>query len=434
MLDNPRALALSSLLRWEGQGSFSNIEINTTISRSSLEKNDISLYTLLFMGVIEKKLFLDNVIKQYSNIPLERIDIETKNVLRLGIYQLVFTDKIPEYSAVDQSVSLAPKKSKGFVNALLRSFIRNERKITYPKDKWQRISIEYSVPMDVCQIFKDSYGETVAEELCTLPQPKTEICLRVNTLKSTIDNVIKELSARGIEQKISSLSSDIVMCHTQISAIKDLLDSGYVFVQDEASRIASAVVGAKKGEKIADVCACPGGKTFSMAMDMQNEGEIYASDLHENKLSLITRTAKRLGIDIIKTREQNAKEFLNEYSLAFDRVLCDVPCSGLGVIFKKPDIKYKSLDNIRNLPSVQYDILNNCSKYVKMGGILVYSTCTINKAENEDNIEKFLSEHSEFEPLDFEIGNIKSVKGGYTFLPHINGTDGFFVARMKKIK
>jgi 16S rRNA (cytosine967-C5)-methyltransferase len=205
-----------------------------------------------------------------------------------------------------------------------------------------------------------------------------------------------------------------------------------VFVQDESSKIASMLHGAQPGEIVADVCACPGGKSFSIAIDMQNKGELYSSDLHENKLNLINKGSKRLGISIINTKAQNAKEFVPEYEEKFDRVLVDVPCSGLGLIFKKPDIKYKSIDDINALPSVQYDILNNAKKYLKKGGVLVYSTCTLNAKENEQNVSKFLEENKDFEAYDFDFGDIKSTKGGYTFFPHIIGTDGFFVARLKK--
>ena len=167
---------------------------------------------------------------------------------------------------------------------------------------------------------------------------------------------------------------------------------------------------------------------------MQGKGEIFASDLHQNKLSLITKSAQRLGIDIINVKEQNAKENVEEYNGKFDRVLCDVPCSGLGIIFKKPDIKYKDINSIKSLPSVQFDILSNCSKYVKIGGSLVYSTCTIVKEENEDNIALFLEQNPCFEAVDFEIGGVKSQNGMYTFLPHITGTDGFFVAKLKRVR
>ena len=242
------------------------------------------------------------------------------------------------------------------------------------------------------------------------------------------------MTERGQAPTISKYAPDIIKCSVSIAEIKDLIDTGRVFVQDESSRICSLALGAMPNERVGDMCACPGGKTFSMAIDMENTGEIKASDLHKNKLGLIEKGAKRLGIDIISARVQNAKEYVAEYDKCFDRVLCDVPCSGLGVIYKKPEIKYKSVDNIRALPQIQYDILKNCSQYVKVGGYLVYSTCTLNRMENEENVLRFLAENDSFEPVDFTVGDASSKGGMYTFFPHITGTDGFFIAKLRRVK
>lgn len=433
-MDNPRKSALMSLVKSDTQECYTNIEINTVLSRSSFEKSDAALYALLYLGVIEKKLFLDNIIAQYSKAPIEQIDTETLNTLRLGLYQLVFTDRIPDYSAVDESVSLAPKRSKGFVNAVLRGFLRNGKKIEYPTDKWEKLSVEHSMPMEIVNLIRQSYGDEVAVKLISYQAADFDLSLRVNTLTATPCEIYEDLKKRGYSPSYSKYTDDIIKCSVPVSEIKDLIDTGKAFIQDESSRLCAKAVGAEPNERVADVCACPGGKTFSMAVDMKNKGEIKASDLHKNKLSLIEKGAKKLGIDIISTREQNAKSYLSEYEGYFDRVLCDVPCSGLGVIFKKPDIKYKSVESIKSLPEIQYDILQNCSNYVKVGGVLVYSTCTICKAENEDNIVRFLSENQSFESVDFTLGDVSSKNGMYTFLPHINETDGFFVAKLRRVK
>ena len=433
-MDNPRKLAHSSLIKSDTQECYTNIEINTVLSRASLEKSDAALYTLLYLGVMEKRLLLDKIICQYSTLPIEKIDTEALNALRLGIYQLLYTDRIPDYSAVDESVNLAPKRAKGFVNGVLRSFIRNGKAVSYPENSWERLSWESCVPLEIMEIFKASYGEQTASELLSCAKPFSELSLRVNTLKTTEGEVMAMLKDKGYESESSKIARGIVKCAAPISDIKEIIDTGYAFVQDESSRVCSLVLGAQPGERIADTCASPGGKTFSMAIDMKNEGEIIASDLHKNKLSLIEKGAKRLGINIISTKEQNAKEYVPEYEGSFDRVLCDVPCSGLGVIFKKPDIKYKSTKGMAQLPSVQYAILSNVSKYVKNGGILVYSTCTLCSSENEENIKRFLKENSDFEPLDFKVGDIVSKDGMYTFFPHVTGTDGFFVAKLRRVK
>ncbi len=430
-MENPRELALKSLIKTDTQSVFSNLEINTTLERAKLSSSDRGLYTALYLGVLEKKMSLDYVISKYSKIPVSEIDVETLNILRLGIYQLYYMDKIPDYSATNESVNLAAKKTKGFVNAIIRSFIRDGKNVQFPLEKWQRVSIEYSYPMEIIELFIKSYGEEIAYDLITKAENEKAISLRVNTLKVAVQDITDTLIAR--EDKPTCVG-DIIKTNLPIKDIKDLIDNGLVFVQDEASRICSRVVDAKPNDLILDACACPGGKTFSMSIDMENKGEILACDLHASKLSLITKGAKKLGIDIISVKEQNGKAYNEDLKDKFDKVLCDVPCSGLGIIFKKPDIKYKPIDNIMGLPSVQYEILSNCAKYVKKDGILVYSTCTLNKAENQDNVLKFLNENKNFTTLDFEVNNAKSKNGMYTFMPHIDGTDGFFVAKMKRIK
>lgn len=433
-MDNPRKLAFNSLVRADALQSFSNLEINTVISRSDMNKKNSALYTALYMGVTEKLLTLDYVISQYSSIKIDKLDIETKNALRLGLYQLMFMDKIPEYSAVSETVNLCPKRSKGYVNAMLRSFIRAEMEVEYPKDKWESLSVTSSTPPYIIDIFRRSYGDEVAEKIVNTSASHKGISLRVNTLKNSVDAVRSLLDKRNIEYNVSDLTEDIINIFAPISDIEDLIDNGYVFVQDVSSRCAAKIFGAKAGEKILDACACPGGKTFSIAIDMENKGEILACDLHKSKLSLVSNGAKRLGIDIIGVREQNGKEYCPELDGAFDRVLCDVPCSGLGVISKKPDIKYKKQESVVNLPSIQYDILSNCAKYVKVGGELMYSTCTLNIDENENVVNKFLSENDSFERVNFTLGEIKSEKGMYTFFEHITGSDGFFVAKLRRVK
>ncbi len=433
-MNNPRKLALESLVKSDSQGCFTNIEINTVLKRAKMDKSDSSLYTLLYLGVTEKRLYLDFVIGQYSKTKIKDIDIETLNAIRLGLYQLIFTDRIPDYSAVDESVNLAPKRSKGFVNAILRSFLRSNKAVNLPSDTWERASIEASVPMELVNLFRSSYGDKAALELLEYKSKDYDLSLRVNTLKATKEEIFDNLAALGLRPKYSKYACDIIKCACTVEEISHLIDTGKVFIQDESSRVCSIAVDAKRGERVADVCACPGGKSFSISIDMENEGEVYSSDLHKNKLSLVEKGACRLGIDIIKVREQNAKEYVSDYDSYFDRVLCDVPCSGLGVIFKKPDIKYKSIENITALPKIQYEILANASRYVKAGGYLIYSTCTICKEENENNVLKFLEENENFEYVDFSAGDICSQNGMYTFLPHITDTDGFFIAKLRRVK
>ncbi len=433
-MDNPRRLAFASLVRADALSSYSNIEINTVISRSELTKKNAALYTALYMGVTEKLITLDYAIAQYSSVSVNKLDIETKNALRLGFYQLMFMDKIPDYSAVSETVSICPKRSKGFVNAVLRSFLRNEKNVEYPEDEWERFSVISSTPSYIIDIFRYSYGDEATKLLLSDTEDKGGVSLRINTLKVKADEILSRLDKRGIEYKTESLCSDVIVAYAPIAELESIISSGDVFVQDIASRTAVKIFEPKAGMRILDACACPGGKSFSSAIDMENKGEIISCDLHRSKLSLIDRGAKNLCIDIIKTREQNGKEYVSELDSSFDKVLCDAPCSGLGVIRKKPDIKYKKADSVDNLPAIQLEILRNCSKYVKLGGELMYSTCTLNKRENEDIVEAFLRDNDSFEPVDFSVGSISSVCGMYTFLPYITGSDGFFVAKMRRVK
>lgn len=433
-MDKARQAAFLSLVKSDTSQSFSNIEINTVIERQNLSENEASLFTALYMGVIEKKIMLDFIISDYSKIPIGKIEVETIEALRMGLYQLLYMDKIPDYSAIDESVKLCKKSSKGFVNAILRSFLRNSKKFSLPKEKWQRVSVEASMPQDIINIWRKSYGDDTALELATLHTDKRYLCARINTIKSSYDDICAELQKCNINFKISPFSGDIIRCFCPVSKIKNLIEDGKIFIQDESSRIAVKILSPEKGERIADVCACPGGKTFSCAIDMENDGQIFASDLHANKLSLVDKGAEKLGISIVKTRALDAKIHISEYEKSFDRVLCDVPCSGLGVVFKKPDIKYKERKGLDVLEETQYAILKNCANYVKVGGVLVYSTCTLNRDENERNVEKFLYENTDFVPYDFEFSEIKSSNGMYTFLPNVTGTDGFFVSRMKRVK
>jgi len=433
-MDNPRKLALDSLIKADAVSSFSNLEINTVISRSDMSKKDAGLYTALYMGVTEKLMTLDYVISRYSSVKTDKLDTETKNALRLGLYQLMFMDRIPEYSAVSETVDICIKRSKGFVNAVLRSFLRNGKKVDYPKDEWERMSVISSTPSYIIDIFRLSYGDEEAKKLLEYSSEHTGISLRVNTVVTSTHKVGELLNKRSIEYEVNPLSKDVITVYSPISDIEDIIKGGDVFVQDIASRLAVKVLSPREGTAMLDACACPGGKTFSSAMDMNNKGKILACDLHKNKLSLIEKGAKNLSLDIIETREQNGKVYCEELDSAFDTVLCDVPCSGLGVIWKKPDIKYKKEESVTGLPTVQRQILENCSKYVKAGGELTYSTCTLNKAENEDVVSDFLSSHSNFCPVDFTVGDISSVNGTYTFLPHKTGSDGFFVAKMRRVR
>lgn len=421
---NPRALALDSLVALERDGRYSNLEISSALDSSELNQTDRGLYTRLVYGVTERRITLDYIISQYSRIKPVQLDKDVLTAIRLGIYQLIFMDRIPPHAAVGETAGLVPKSKTGYVNAVLRSFLRADRKykLPDPSDRLSYLSVKYSVPERLISLFLESVQDSEIDELLDAMTREPKIGLRVNLLKISVDDALGLTGGRK-----SAIAPDVILVDSLDREAKDGIEKGLWFVQDEASRIAAYSVGAENGETIVDTCACPGGKSFSMAVDMHNSGKIYSFDLHKNKLSLITRGAEKLGITIIETACRDARDPDEKLIGKADRVLCDAPCSGLGVIAKKPEIRYKDLGDIVRLPEIQYDVLCGAAKYVKNGGVIVYSTCTINKSENEDVVKKFLTEHEDFS-LDQNIFE----RGMKTFLPHKDNCDGFFVCRMKK--
>ena len=422
---NPgRRAAYASLCKMRA-GKYTNLEVGTMLSRMQLSEEDRGLYTALVYGVTERLLTLDYIIGTLSGRRLTTLDEGVLCALRLGIYQLVYMDRIPPHAAVSQSVSLAPVKGRGFVNALLRTFVRGGCAVSLPDrtDK-QYLPVQYSVPARLCSAFVEWFGTETAERIFSSFLEREKTTLRVNTLRSSAAAAAGQLGG-----EVSDLCDGCVK-GISFDGVLEGVESGDWFVQDEASALCARILGARPGETVVDVCAAPGGKSFAAAMDMENRGRIYAFDLHENKLSLIERGAKKLGISILETEARDARNPRKSLLGKADRVLCDAPCSGLGVIGKKPDIKYKDLDAMARLPQVQYDVLVGAAAYVRPGGTLVYSTCTLNPAENTGVTDRFLGEHPEFTPCPFSFQG--KAQSALTLLPHIHGTDGFYICRMQR--
>lgn len=426
---NPRKLALAAIDKIE-KGGYSNIIISDILSKSQLMDKDRALFSVMVKGVVERKITLDYVISTLSSMPLSKLDDDALHILRLGIYQLVYMDSVPRYAAVNECVDLSRKRSKGFVNALLRTFIRNDCKFTLPKDPVKRLSVEYSVPLPLLKRFISIYGEERTKNILEgfLLKKYTDVC--VDPLVITREDMIKKLKSFGYHAEEGMLSPLCIKTDAPYFFLDENFKGAFL-AMDEASQLCGVTIGAKSGERILDTCSAPGSKSYVAAFCMKNEGSILSCDLHESKLSLIKDGAKRLGIDIIDAKVADGREYDPECDGAFDRVLCDVPCSGLGVIGGKPEIKYKNTDEFKALPKIQYDILCNSSKYVKAGGYLIYSTCTLLPEENEDNVKKFLEEHADFSLAEFSVGS-SICDGMITLTPDIHGTDGFFIAKMRK--
>ena len=440
---NIRNLALKILVSVESDGAYSTLALNNSIKENKLNKTDSSFLSALVYGVLERQITLDYIIKQYSKIPLRKIELKTKVILRLGILQLVFMDKVPDSAAVNESVNLAKKhklmKSAGFINGVLRSVTRAETKYTLPdksKDTEYYYSVKYSCPRDLVSLWLKSYGENVTVGILENLSGRPQLSARVNTLKTTCDKLINELDFDGVKAEKSELCENaLVLKNTGSIEGLDAYKNGEFYIQDTASQLCVKALNPQPNEVMIDVCSAPGGKTFTSAQYMKNRGKIFSFDIYEHKLNLINSTAKRLGIDIIITDIRDAENDTRELPLA-DRVLCDVPCSGLGVLSRKPEIRYKKDLLSDELCELQYRILLNSAKFTAYGGTLIYSTCTLNPAENIENVNRFLKENPEFKPDKLDL-NIKSVidepSNVLTLFP--NGkNDGFFIAKFKREK
>lgn len=402
---------------------YSNIALDTALSRNPLSAADRGLLTALVYGVLERGITLDHWIDSLATGRGE-IDGDTRTLLRMGLYQLAFLDRVPDHAAVNETVSLAPRRTKGFVNAILRSFLRSNKEITLPDreiDTVSYLSVRYSFLPEICRVFLETYGLERTERLLDAFCQKPPLNLRANTLKISREELIEHLRKAGYEASETLESpSGICLSGATVTALPGF-DAGWFFVQDEASQLCVEALDAQPGMRVLDTCACPGSKSFGAAIDMQNRGEVISCDLHKNKLSLVQRGAERLGIEIIQIGERDARAENAAWQNSFDRVLCDVPCSGFGVFAKKPELRYKNPEKSAALPVIQREILDRSSSFVKVGGQLVYSTCTLLPRENGENVHAFLEAHSEFELLRER-----------TLYPDVDGTDGFYFAVLRR--
>lgn len=415
---NARECALKTLYEIEYNGAFSNLALKKSLA-SDLTPQDRALITTLVYGTLDKKITLDYIIQKHSKLKLKKISKYILIILRMGIYQLKFTDKIPESAAVNESVKLAKRyghgASAGFVNGVLRSAAKSE--IEYPQDKTEYLSVKYSFPTELCEKWTADFGYDFTENLLKAFSEPSRLTLRPNTLKNTADELLNKLTEKGIKAEITD---DYITSDGFDIAHDELYKSGFYTVQDAAAMTASKVLAPKEGETVIDMCAAPGGKTTHMAEIMQNKGKIYAFDIHEHKIDLIKKNTERLGITIIDAQIGDGQKYNEKYAEVADKILCDVPCSGLGIIRRKPEIKYNREDTT-DLPKIQRAILNNAAKYLKPYGEIVYSTCTIEKEENEQVTGGFLADNPNFEKLTEK-----------TFYPHTDNTDGFYICKMKR--
>jgi 16S rRNA (cytosine967-C5)-methyltransferase len=432
---NIRRLALDIVSRCldatDGEGGYSNILIDSAMRRWDLPDRDGALLSWLVATVLERRITLDHIISQLSSRPAEELDPGVMSALRLGICQLRYSDRIPAHAAVNETVGLVRPSARGFVNALLRAYLRKRDRLSFPgPGDAGYLSVTYSVPEELCSALGDAYGDVTAESILKAYLRVPALTLRTNTLRLDRDGLIARLAARGISAEPCADSP----CGLRLapgSGLPDEVNDGLAYVQDESSQICADVLGAGQGDRVLDACACPGSKSFYAAIAMKDRGAVVSCDVHASKLPLVAAGAARLGIGIISTVCRDSSVPAPEYAGAFDRVLCDVPCSGLGAIAGKPELRYRAASRIAGLPELQYSILSACSEAVRPGGTLVYSTCTLLPEENGRVVERFLGTHPDFAPDPFRRGSLEAPQGTLTILPD-QVRDGFFIARLSR--
>ena len=442
-MDFPRKLALEALYKIDKEEAYSNIVLDELLNknRNVLSNKDINFISELVYGVTTWKLTLDTIIQKYSKIKIKKISPWVINILRMGAYQIVFLDKVPKSAAVNESVNLCKKyggKSVGFVNAILRKVEKSDYLELFEiKNEIEKISKTTSMPEWIVRELNKEFDPEKVNEICENSNLKPKITIRINNLKITKNELKKSLQSKEIEVEDGIIEDFLYLKNVKNITNLDEYKKGLFTMQDESAGLTALVLNPKEGESILDCCSAPGGKTTYIAELMNNNGNIKAWDLYKHRLDKVQENSKRLGIDIIKTEENDATVLKEEYIEKFDKILIDAPCLGLGVIKRKPDIKWqRKFEDVEEISKIQEKILNTCSKYLKKGGILVYSTCSIIQSENEKIVENFLkSESFELEEINnVNIENLKNkiTKKGIIKLYPSENMDGFFISKLIK--
>lgn len=439
-MKNARQAAFEALLKIHREGAYSNLVVDAALKENDhFDERDKAFFSNLVYGTLDRLILIDYNLSLYLTQPVSKLKPELHTILRLGTYQILFLDRVPSSAAVNESVKLAKVNKSAFaaslVNAVLRRVADNGLKLPEGAENDPAyLAVKYSCPKWLISMWIDAYGFDNAVALAEKALEAAPVIVKVNTLKITVDDLIWKLAEEGvIAQRSAKFPDSLVLENT--GAVEELLSyqDGLFHAQDFASQICCKAVDAKPGETVFDLCSAPGGKTFTVAQAMQNTGCVRAFDIYQSRVDLIKSGAKRLGLNNVYTYLSDATIFNENYGMA-DKVLCDVPCSGLGIIRRKPEIRFKKSAEIDNLPQIQYNILCNATRYLKDGGRLVYSTCTLNPKENDEVCNRFLEEHPDFEAVEFlpELRRYSEDDRYLTLMPHIHHTDGFFVAVFQK--
>lgn len=435
-----REAALRVLVSCRTNGAWADAALKAQMERDQLSGPDAALCTRLVYGVIQQRMLLDFYIGAYCSQKPDYLQPPLLDILRLGAYQILFLDKVPDSAAVNEAVNLTKKvkraQASGLVNAVLRKISQNKNDLPAipDRDAEQYLSIRYSHPKWLVKRLTAILGREEAETYLNANNGVAPMTVQVNPLKTSEADLTAELEAVGVTvQAHNWVPGCLELFGTGDLAALPAFREGKFLVQDPAARLVSLIAGIQPGQKVLDVCAAPGGKTFSAAFEMRGEGQILSCDLHENKLKRIREGAARLGLSCVETAAADGRERNAAWVEVFDTVLVDAPCSGLGIIRKKPDTRYKKADDLFALPVIQEAILNNAAAYVRPGGTLIYSTCTVLPEENEQVAASFLAGHPEFSREAFTLpAPVGETDGQLTLWPQRHDTDGFYICRMKR--
>nr|WP_099476908.1 16S rRNA (cytosine(967)-C(5))-methyltransferase RsmB [Paenibacillus ihbetae] len=443
---SPRELAMHVLTQVEQEGAYSNLLLNTALQKAALSKSDAGLATELIYGTISRLNTLDYFLDKYVNKGTRKLQPWVRALLRLSLYQIIYLDRIPDHAVVSEAVNLAKRRGhqgiSGMVNGVLRNILRQKESLAIPADlpAAKRISLQHSHPEWLVERWISQYGPETAEAICAANNEPPAVSVRVNTTMISREEMLKEMEGHGLQAAPSTLSPyGIVVKGAGNMALTDWYREGMISIQDESSMLVAEAVAPEPGMRVLDCCAAPGGKSAHMGELMKDEGSIVANDIHSHKGKLIADQAARLGLDCIRTVTGDALELPARFEPAsFDRILLDAPCSGLGVIRRKPDLKWgKTEEDIREIAALQSKLLDSVSALLRPGGVLVYSTCTIEPQENEGVVTSFVNRHPEF-ALD-ETGSLSRLKdnalvrgGGIQILPQHYHSDGFYIARLRR--
>lgn len=444
-----RELALHILQKIEQQGAYSNLLLHQTLARHELERPDAALLTELVYGTLQRRNTLDYHLGKWLKKGTDRIETWVLNLLRISLYQILYLDRIPAHAIVNEAVNIAKRKGhrgiSGMVNGVLRNILRHQDQLALPSDLHAaaRIALQHSHPEWLVTRWLEQFGEEQTEAMCEANLEPPRVSARINVMKTSVEQMIEKMQEAGMQAEASAIAPSGIVVHSGGNlAHTPWHENGELSIQDESSMLPAQLLNPQPGMKVLDACAAPGGKTAQIAEMMNDEGEIWANDVHEHKEKLIASQAARLKLSSVKTSVCDARKLHERHDAeSFDCVLLDAPCSGFGVIRRKPDLKWsKKESEIAAIAEIQYEILASVSRLVKPGGVLVYSTCTMERIENEKNIERFLTEQPGWQLDETGAENLPQPvvsqcmtdAGFFQILPHHFGSDGFFMARLKK--